>query len=76
MNNEYKFENFALDVADYIEAEYSDNEFDDLNEDERLTIRNMLDAHYHFNDSISNAANYVINYLRTSRNWLNNKTNN
>jgi hypothetical protein len=69
MNTEYSFKDFAHDVADYIDAEYDGADIT-INDDERMTIKNMLDAHYHFNDSVSNAANYVIRYLRESRAWM------
>lgn len=70
MNNEYVFQDFVNEVADYIDAEYDNADIVDLNDDERITIRNILDAHYHFNDSVSNTATYVIRYLRESRSWL------
>ncbi len=72
MNTEYSFKDFAHEVADYIDAEYDNADMINLNDDERMTIKNMLDAHYHFNDSVSNAANYVIRYLRESRAWMEN----
>jgi hypothetical protein len=72
MNNEYTFQDFTNDVADYIDSEYgsgNDLVMATLTDDERYTIKNMLDAHYHFNDSVNNTANYVIDYLRQTRNW-------
>jgi len=75
MNTEYSFKDFAHEVADYIDAEYDNADMINLNDDERATIKNMLDAHYHFNDSVSNAANYVIRYLRESRAWMENLKN-
>ena len=73
MNIEYTFQDFTNDIADYVDSEYgsgNDLVMTTLTDDERYTIKNMLDAHYHLNDSINNAANYVIRYLRESRNWI------
>ena len=72
MNTEYSFQDFAHDVADYIDAEYDGADMINLNDDERATIKNMLDAHYNFDDSINNTANYVMMYLRESRAWMEN----
>lgn len=74
MSIEYTFKDFVHDVATYIELEYNDTDFDAITDDERMTVKNILDAHYHFNDSTSNAANYVISYLKESRAWTKENT--
>lgn len=35
-----------------------------------MTIKHMLHAYYSANNSINNAANYIIQYLRDSRKWM------
>ena len=58
-------------IADYISMEYGtidDNK--PLTDDEKYVIRQMSLAHYESNDSAANAANYIMEYLRTSRKWV------
>lgn len=63
------FQDFCYSVADYIDAEYSSSEFDSLNDDEKQTIHTMMLAHYDYDGCVSNVANEIIHYLRTSRSW-------
>ena len=63
---ESNFNSFALKVADYIDAEYGESEFEGLNEDEKQTIYNMMVAHYHYDGCVSNVANEIVHYLRMS----------
>jgi hypothetical protein len=63
-------EKFTYKVADYIDHEYGGSDISDgLTDDERYTIRNLVTAHYEWNDSVSNVANHIINYLRKTRQW-------
>jgi len=64
------FGDFVGAVADYIEKEYDPDEFQNLSDNEKWTIRSMIDAHYNRHDSVSNVANVVINYLRLSRQYI------
>lgn len=57
-------------VADYIEQEYDATEFSHLTIDEKWTIRNMIDAHYFNHSSVSNASSDIIDYLKSSRQWM------
>ena len=58
-------------IADYIDFEYdSINNGQPLSDDEKYVIRQMSLVHFETNDSIANAANYIIEYLRTSRKWI------
>lgn len=57
-------------VADYIEQEYDVTEFSHLTVDEKWAIRNMIDAHYFNHSSVSNASSDIIDYLRSSRQWM------
>jgi hypothetical protein len=41
-----------------------------LSDDEKYTIRNIVHAHYEIDDSIANAANHIMDYLKTSRQWI------
>jgi len=64
---------------------YMDNEYtkdtnvglgtDDLSDDEKYTIRSMVYHHYYKNNSPSNTANEIIDYLRNSRSWMENHIN-
>lgn len=59
---------------------YMDNEYTkdtnvglgtgDLSDDEKYTIRSMVYHHYYKDNSPSNTANEIIDYLRDSRNWM------
>jgi hypothetical protein len=68
-SNPDSFNSFALSVADYIDAEYGDSEFEGLNEDEKQTIYSMMVAHYHYDGCVSNVANEIVHYLRVSRSY-------
>ncbi len=69
-SNPNNFNQYAHSVADYIDAEYGESEFDKLNDDEKQTIYNMMVAHYHYDRCVSNVANEIVNYLRTSRSYI------
>lgn len=59
---------FIDKIADYIDAEYGGFDSDlVMTDDEKHTIRTMMHSHFYANDSINNAANEVINYLRENR---------
>ena len=62
------FGDYVGAVADYIEKEYNPDDFQNLNDDEKWTIRTMLESHYHYDNAVSNASNDIIHYLRSSRN--------
>lgn len=59
---------------------YMDNEYtkdtnvglgtSDLSDDEKYTIRSMVYHHYYKDNSPSNTANEIIDYLRDSRNCI------
>lgn len=66
----YSLQEFAHDVGAYITDEYEASILVDLTQDEQITIKNILDAHYAADDSINNAANYVVRYIRESRAWI------
>lgn len=60
-------------VADYIDAEYGGFDSDvEMTDDEKYTIKTMMHHHYYSEDSINNAANEIIVYLRKNRNWKEN----
>lgn len=72
MNKEYTLQQFTNHVTNYIDAEYGDSNdliTMQLSDDEKYTIKNILEAQYHAYDSPNNTANYIIHYLRESRNW-------
>jgi hypothetical protein len=54
------FQEYLYAVADYISMEY---------DDEKWTIKTISTAHYEMGDNASNAANYIMNFLNSSRNW-------
>jgi len=57
-------------VADYLDMEYDGmNKDEDLTQDEKYAIKLMVTAHYEEKDSVSNTANYIIDYLRKNRDW-------
>lgn len=57
-------------VADYLDMEYDGlNQDKDLSDDEKYTIKLMVTSHYELKDSVSNAANYIIDYVRKNRDW-------
>jgi len=65
------FSDYLNAIADYIGLEYGS--IDDgrpLSDDEKYTIRNIVHAHYEIDDSIANAANHIMDYLKTSRQWI------
>jgi hypothetical protein len=50
--------------------EYGDIESDQqLTDDEKWTIKTISNAHYEMGDNASNAANYIMNFINSSRNW-------
>jgi hypothetical protein len=62
---------YMYGIADYIGLEYGDIENGQpLSDDEKYVIRQMSMAHYESDDSIANAANYIMEYLKTSRKWI------
>lgn len=64
---------YSLKVADYIEMEYGGFDSDMvMTDDEKYTVRNIMVAHYDSNDSINNAANIVMTYLKKNRVWKEN----
>lgn len=64
---------YSLRVADYIEMEYGDFDSDEvMTDDERFTIRNIMMSCYDANDSINNAANMIMEYLKKNRVWKEN----
>jgi hypothetical protein len=64
------FQEYLYAVADYISMEYGDIESDQqLSDDEKWTIKTISTAHYEMGDNASNAANYIMNFLNSSRNW-------
>jgi hypothetical protein len=65
------FGHFMNCVAEYIEQEYLDLDLSSgFTDDERYTIKNIVTAHYEDGDVACNAANNVMCYLRTSREWM------
>jgi hypothetical protein len=64
------FQEYLYAVADYISMEYGDIESDQqLTDDEKWTIKTISNAHYEMGDNASNAANYIMNFINSSRNW-------
>jgi hypothetical protein len=72
---EYSLQTFRQEVGAYIAEEYEASILIDLTQDEKIITKNMLDAHYAAGDSINNAANYVVRYLKESRAWINDNIN-
>lgn len=61
-----------LAVADYIDDEYGGNRSSslrDLTNDERNTIKHMLQMSYENNNSINNTANNIMKYLSDNNAW-------
>jgi hypothetical protein len=74
-SNKLSFNQFMLAVADYIDDEYGGNRSSslrDLTQDERHTIKNMLDDYYVKNDSVNNTANKIMQYLSDNNAWKSN----
>ena len=73
MKNENKyasFQDYLHAIADYISMEYGDIESEQrLTDDEKFTIKTISTAHHDMGDNASNAANYIMNFLYSSRNW-------
>jgi hypothetical protein len=62
---------YLYGVADYIGLEYGDMENGTpLSDDEKYVIRQISVAHYEEQDSIANTANNIMEYLKTSRKWI------
>jgi len=68
-NNNSSWGDYVGYVADYIEQEYDPDEFTRLTDDEKWTIRSMIEASYHYDNAASNVATNIIDYLRTNRKW-------
>lgn len=67
------FQQYVIKVADYIEMEYGGFDSDTvMTDDEKYTVRNILTAYHETNDSINNAANSVMIYLRKNKVWKEN----
>jgi hypothetical protein len=60
-------------IADYIDAEYDNGQssLGELTDDEKWTIRNMIQMHYECEDSVNNTANYIMSYIVESRQFMN-----
>ena len=74
-SNNLSFNQFLLAVADYIDDEYGGNRSSslrDLTQDERYTIKNMLDDYYAKNDSVNNVGNKIMQYLSDNKAWTKN----
>jgi predicted Zn-dependent peptidase len=66
-----KLEKYAHLVADYISDEYDGlGEEGVMTDDERYAVKSMLQAHYESKDSVNNAANYIMNYIKLNRLWM------
>lgn len=62
---------YMYKIADYISMEYGDLEQDSpLSKDEKYAVKQIIDAHYRYNDSICNTASTIVNYIRESREWM------
>lgn len=76
MNHKSKNNNrnkYISKIADYIDLEYDGFDNDGaMTDDEKHTIKNIIMTHYENDDSINNAANEIILYLRKNRNWKEN----
>lgn len=74
MNNQSRypsFKEYLHAIADYISMEYGDIESDQqLSDDEKFTIKTIAMAQYDMGDNASNAANIIMNFLNSSRNWM------
>lgn len=64
------FQQYVHSVADYIDCEY-DNRLDNfvMSDKHRWAIKNILTSHYSEGDSINNAANSIIRYLKKHKQW-------
>jgi hypothetical protein len=59
------FSDYIGDVIAHMNNEYENGElFGELNDIQKYEIRNRLFDHYNNNDSTSNAAGNIINYIR------------
>jgi len=72
----WSLEEYTNGIADYIDAEYEGGgeELGMLTDDEKWTIRNMVNMHYECEDSINNVANYIMSYLVENRKFMNDLT--
>jgi hypothetical protein len=62
---------YLYGIADYIGLEYGDMENGTpLSDDEKYVIRQISVVHYERKDSIANAASNIMEYLKTSRKWI------
>ena len=64
---------YAIKVTNYIEMEYGGLDSDlnmikaSITDHEKNTVTNVIRLHYITNDSVNNAANGIIDYLRKNR---------
>lgn len=69
MNDDLK--QYMYKVSDYISAEYGGLEQDcNLSDDEKYTVKNIIVSHFQVQDSINNAANNVMAYIKDNRAWM------
>lgn len=67
------FGDYVGAVSNYIEKEYDADQFVNLTDDEKWSIRNIIETDYHYDNHINNSANNVINYLKSNRNLIKEK---
>ena len=72
----WNLQEYTNRIADYIDAEYDKGQssLGQLTDDEKWTIRNMIQMHHECEDSVNNTANYLMSYLVESRQFLNDLT--
>ena len=72
----WNLQEYTNRIADYIDAEYDNGQssLGQLTDDEKWTIRNMIQMHYECEDSVNNTANYIMSYLVESRQFMNDIT--
>lgn len=68
----WTMQEYTNKVADYIDCEYegASEQLGSLTDDEKWTIRNMIHAHYEYEDSVNNIANNIMSYLAESREFM------
>lgn len=65
-----KFKKYLARIADYIDMEHGGIEEGYLTDDEKHTIKNIVQFHYANNDSVNNTANTIANYIKENRSWM------
>jgi hypothetical protein len=72
----WNLQEYTNRIADYIDAEYDKGQssLGKLTDDEKWTIRNMIQMHYECEDSVNNVGNYIMSYLVESRQFMNDLT--